>query len=146
MNIKLTKCDKYQIEGTDDIYAIVQRLLLHGKNNVQQKEHFWMIGINQSGYIIYIELIALDAFNTVEIELTNIFRVAVLKNAKHVIAIHNSLSEPLIPSEFAKNITARLIQIGQILNIELVDHLMISPKAYISFKAIGLMDELKKTC
>lgn len=145
MDIKLTKHDKRYIEGTDDVYSIMQRVLLRDNKIDQEKEHLWMIGMNQAGYILYIELIALGTYKSVDVEPLNVFRVAVMKNASRVILVHNHPSGSLTPSEADKDITDRLIQVGRILNIDLVDHLIITPKSYISFRSTKLMDELEKS-
>ncbi len=124
MDIKLTKHD----EGTDDVYSIMQRVLLRDNQIDQEKEHLWMIGMNQAGYILYIELIALGSYKSVDVEPMNVFRVAVMKNASRVILVHNHPSGSLTPSDADKDITDRLIQVGRILNIDLIDHLIITPK------------------
>ena len=141
MDIKLTKYD----EGTDDVYSIMQRVLLRDNQIDQEKEHLWMIGMNQAGYILYIELIALGSYKSVDVEPMNVFRVAVMKNASRVILVHNHPSGSLTPSEADKDITDRLIQVGRILNINLIDHLIITPKSYISFRSTKLMDELEQS-
>jgi DNA repair protein RadC len=145
MDIKLTKHDKRYIESTDDVYSIMQRVLLREDKIDQEKEHLWMIGMNQAGYILYIELIALGSYKSVNIEPMNVFRIAVMKNASRVILVHNHPSGSLIPSEADKDITNRLIQVAHILNIELTDHLIITPKTYISFRNIKLMAELEQS-
>ena len=142
MDIKLTKHDKRYIEGSDDVYSIMQRVLLRDNQIDQEKEHLWMIGMNQAGYILYIELIALGSYKSVDVEPMNVFRVAVMKNASRVILVHNHPSGSLTPSEADKDITDRLIQVGRILNI---DHLIITPKSYISFRSTKLMDELEQS-
>lgn len=141
MDIKLTKHD----EGTDDVYSIMQRVLLRDNQIDQEKEHLWMIGMNQAGYILYIELIALGSYKSVDVEPMNVFRVAVMKNASRVILVHNHPSGSLMPSDADKDITDRLIQVGRILNIDLIDHLIITPKSYISFRSTKLMDELEQS-
>lgn len=145
MDIKLTKHDKRYIESTDDVYSIMQRVLLRDNQIDQEKEHLWMIGMNQAGYILYIELIALGSYKSVDVEPMNVFRVAVMKNASRVILVHNHPSGSLAPSDADKDITDRLIQVGRILNIDLIDHLIITPKSYISFRSIKLMDELEQS-
>ncbi|MWP62811.1 JAB domain-containing protein [Gilliamella sp. Pas-s25] len=145
MDIKLTKHDKRYIESTDDVYGIMQRVLLRENKIDQEKEHLWIIGMNQAGYILYIELIALGSYKSVNIEPMNVFRVAVMKNASRVILVHNHPSGSLIPSAADKDITDRLIQVAHILNIELTDHLIITPKTYISFRSIKLMEELEQS-
>lgn len=145
MDIKLAKNDKRYIEGTDDVYNIMKNVLLRDNKIDQEKEHFWIVGMNLAGYILYIELIALGSYKSVDVEPMNVFRVAVMKNASRVIAVHNHPSGRLSPSVTDKDITDRLIQVGQILNIEFVDHLIISSESYTSFRSIGLMDELEKS-
>jgi len=145
MDIKLAKNDKRYIEGTDDVYNIMKNVLLRDNKIDQEKEHFWIVGMNLAGYILYIELIALGSYKSVDVEPMNVFRVAVMKNASRVIAVHNHPSGRLSPSVTDKDITDRLIQVGRILNIEFVDHLIISPLSYTSFRSIGLMDELEKS-
>lgn len=44
-----------------------------------------------------------------------------------------------------KDITDRLIQVGMIINTEVLDHLIISTRSYMSFVNTGLFDELKKS-
>lgn len=145
MDIKLGKNDKRYIEGSDDVFSIMQRVLLRENKIDKEKEHFWIIGMNKAGYILYIELIALGSVKAVNIEPMNVYRVAVMKNATRVIAIHNHPSGRLVPSKADLDITDRLIQVGRILNIALVDHLIISTEAYESFRNMGIMDDLEKT-
>ena len=47
----------------------------------QEKEHFLIIDMNLAGYTLYIELIALGSYKSVDVEPMNVFRVAVMKNA-----------------------------------------------------------------
>ena len=145
MDIKLGKNDKRYIEGSDDVFSIMQRVLLRENKIDKEKEHFWIIGMNEAGYILYIELIALGSVNAVNIEPMNVYRVAVMKNATRVIAIHNHPTGRLAPSNADLDITDRLIQVGRILNIALVDHLIISTEAYESFRSMGIMDDLEKS-
>lgn len=145
MDIKLAKHDKRYIESTDDVYSIMQRVLLRENKIDQEKEHLWIIGMNQRGYILYIELIALGTYKAVNIEPMNVFRVAVMKNASRVILVHNHPSRSLTPSKDDKDTTDRLIQVARILNIELTDHLIITPRSYISFRTTRLMEELEQS-
>ncbi|WP_434777108.1 JAB domain-containing protein [Neisseria sp. Ec49-e6-T10] len=145
MNIKLTDQDKIQIQDSDDIYGIMQRILLRENKFDQEKEHFWIIGLNQASYILYIELVSLGSTKATIVEPMNVFRVAILKNATRVIAVHNHPAGTMKPSEEDKEITDRLIQVGRIIDIKVEDHLIISTTNYMSFKEVGLMDELEKS-
>ena len=144
MDIKLSKNNKLYIHNTDDVYDIMQRILRRENNIDREKGHLWIIGMNEVGYILYIELMALGTVRSVAVDLMNVFRVAVMKNATRVITVHNHLLDRLLPSEVDKDITDRLIQVGRILNIQLIDHLIITIENYVAFKGLGLMEELEK--
>ena len=145
MNIKLTNKDKIRITDSDDVYGIMQRILLRDNKIDREKEHFWIVGLNNGGYIVYIELISLGTSTKTLIEPMNVFRVAILKGAIRVIAVHNHPSGTMKPSEQDEDITDRLIQVGKIIAITVEDHLIISPTTYMSFKNIGLMEKLAES-
>lgn len=143
MEIKLTDRDKKHISNPDDVYGIMQRILLRENKIDREKEHFWIIGLNTAGYILYIELVSLGSVRATVIEPMNVYRIAVMKNATRVVAVHNHPSGSVNPSDNDEDITDRLIQVGRILDITLEDHLIITPTTYLSFKAIGLMHKLE---
>lgn len=142
MNIKLTDKDKIEVTNPDDLYGIMQRILLRENDIDREKEHFWIVGMNLAGVILYIELISMGSVRATTVEPMNVYRVAVLKGACKVIAVHNHPSGNLKPSGEDLDLTDRLIQVGRILEITMEDHLIINPKTYMTFKGTGLMEEL----
>lgn len=46
----------------------MQRVLLRENKIDQEKQHFWIVGMNQAEYILYIELITLASYKSVNIE------------------------------------------------------------------------------
>lgn len=68
-----------------------------------------------------------------------IFTSALLANAKTIIVCHNHPSGSLKPSEADKKLTSRLKQAGQLLEIPVADHLIISTEGYLSFADEGLL-------
>lgn len=126
MNIKLTDKEKIKVNDPDDLFAIMQRILLRDNKIDQDKEHFWIVGMNQAGLILYIELVSLGGTKSTIVEPMKVFRVAVMKNATRVIAVHNHPAGSMTPSTNDKEITDRLIQVGKILDIQLDDHLLLA--------------------
>ena len=59
--------------------------------------------------------------------------------------VHNHPSGDVGVSVTDKDITDRLIQVGQILDIKVFDHVIISLNSFFSFNDIGLMSELEKS-
>ena len=48
MDIKLGKNDKRYVEGSDDVFEIMQRILRRENKIDREKEHFWIIGMNDA--------------------------------------------------------------------------------------------------
>ena len=145
MDIKLTEEEKIKILNSDDIYGIMQRVLLRENKIDQNREHFWVIGLENNNRILFIELISLGSVNKAIAEPMEVFSFALQKRAVKIILCHNHPTGELKPSDADKDISDRLIQVGIIVDTEVLDHLIISDKSYLSFKDIGLLNDLKKS-
>lgn len=145
MNIKLTESEKIKVLNSDDMYGIMQKILLREQKIDQNREHFWVIGLENNNRILFIELISLGTVNKTLVEPMEVFSFALQKRAVNIILCHNHPSGELKPSEDDKDITDRLIQVGIIVDLKVIDHLIVSNKSYLSFKDIGLLEELEKS-
>jgi len=145
MNIKLTEAQKIKILNADDVFGIIQKILLRENKIERDKEHFWIIGLAINNHVLYIELVSIGSVKAAIVEPINVFRVAILKNAVKVILVHNHPSGELQPSDAEKDVTDRLIQVGRIIAVEVCDHLIITPYSYLSFASIGLLEELQQS-
>lgn len=92
-----------------------------------------------------IKLINLGATNRVSVDPPEIFRIAIYKLATKVIFVHNHPSGNTNVSDLDKNLTKRLMVVGQLLEIAVIDHLIISETEFKSFQAEGIMKELDKS-
>ncbi|WP_408024721.1 JAB domain-containing protein [Tenacibaculum sediminilitoris] len=145
MDIKLTEQEKIKILNSDDIYGIMQKILLRESKIDQNREHFWVIGLENNNRILFIELISLGTINATLVEPMEVFSLALQKRAVKIMLCHNHPSGELTPSDNDKNLTDRLIQVGIIVNTHVIDHLIISDKSYLSFANTGLLQELAKS-
>jgi DNA repair protein RadC len=145
MDVKLTKEERIKILNSDDIYEIMQKILLRENKIDQNREHFWVIGLETNNRILFIELISLGSVKKTIAEPMEVFSFALQKRAVKIILCHNHPSGELKPSDADKDISDRLIQVGIIVDTQVLDHIIISAKSYLSFKDTGLLDELKKS-
>ena len=141
MTIELTEEQKVKLINSDDIYAVMQPILLRENKIDRDKMHFWMIGLEENDRMQYIELISLGSVTATTVEPMNVFRVGVLKGSVKVIMIHNSPCGELKPTEEDKDLTDRLLQVGRILHVPVIDHLIISPKSFLSFNDVGIINK-----
>lgn len=145
MDIQLTEAEKIKVLNSDDLYGIMQKILLRENKIDRNREHFWVVGLESNNRILFIELISLGTVNETLAEPMEVFSLALQKRAVNIILVHNHPSGELKPSQKDKDITDRLIQVGIIVRTEVFDHLIISERSYLSFADIGLLDELKKS-
>ena len=145
MNVKLTKAEKIRILNSDDLYGIMQRILLRENKIDRNREHFWVVGLENNYRILFIELISKGTVNKTLVEPMEVFSLALQKRAASIILCHNHPSGELTPSDPDKDITDRLIQVGKIVKTPVTDHLIISEKSFLSFLDTGLLDILKKS-
>ena len=144
MDIKPTQYNKQSIEGMDGVYNILHCMLVHTKK-LDQNKHLWLSGINQAAYIYYIILITLSTYKSPSVESINPFRVAVMKDIIRMFLLHNHPLKLLTLPDTNKNITDRLFPVGRFLNTNLIDHLIVIPKSYITFYITKLMDDLEQS-
>ncbi|WP_028888226.1 JAB domain-containing protein [Tenacibaculum ovolyticum] len=145
MDIKLTEKEKIKVLNSEDIYGIMQKVLLRENKIDQNREHFWVIGLANNSRILFIELISLGSINKTLVEPMEVFSFALQKRAVRIILCHNHPSGELKPSEEDKDISDRLMQVGIIVDTEVLDHLIISDKSYLSFADTGLLKQLKES-
>jgi len=141
MNVKLSQAQKIKLASSADIYKIMQQVLLRENKIDRNKEHFWTIGLDNAHRILYVELVSLGTTTSALVEPMQVFRVAILKGAVRIVLVHNHPSGEIRPSDEDISITDRLIQVGKIIGIKVLDHLIISEKTYNS---LGDTGELKK--
>lgn len=145
MNIPLSKEEKIRILNTDDLYSIMQQILLREDKIEQHQEYFWVIGLANNQRILFIELVDLGNMENATVEPMEVFSLALQKRAVSIILCHHHPEGNLLPSATGKDLTDRLIQVGLIVNIPVLDHHLISAKGYLSFQETGLLQELKKS-
>lgn len=117
------------IKSPSDIFP-----LLKEKINNFNKEHFIVTSLDSRNKIISIDIISIGTLNSSLIHPRETFEIAIKNHAAGIIICHNHPSGELKPSEDDLIVTNNLIRSGQLLGIEIADHLIISKKNYFSFK------------
>ena len=143
MNVRLTQAQKIQLLNSEDVYHIMQQVLLRENKIGRNQEHFWVIGLDTQNKILFVELIGLGTVNRVNANPPDVFRMGIYKLAVKMILVHNHPSGQLSPSEADINLTDKMLKVGNIINIEVIEHLIISEKDYTSFADEGILQDLK---
>jgi DNA repair protein RadC len=143
MDIELTGLEKTKIKSPSDAYHVMQPKLLQEDEVNRDREHFWVISLNQANRLLDIHLVSLGTVSGTLVNPTEVFCVPMQKRAVKVILVHNHPSGEIKPSDEDIDRTDQLIRTGRTMNIPVVDHLIITERSYFSFGDDGLMKKLE---
>jgi DNA repair protein RadC len=101
-------------------------------------EEFWVLYLNNSNKVIYKAQLSKGGITGTVVDIRLIFKMAFEQNATGLILSHNHPSGKLIASEADLKITKRIKEAGQTLEIQVLDHLIITENGYLSFQDEGI--------
>jgi DNA repair protein RadC len=112
-----------------------------GMNEIgdEAQEVVLILILNTKNQINAIHRVFTGSLNTSVAHPREIFRSAILNNGARIILYHNHPSSDLTPSEADLNFTRRMMEAGNVLGIELLDHFIVSETKWLSFKEMGLL-------
>jgi len=124
---RLSKASPRAIVSAKMVYE-----LLYDQRDKKQ-EHFWVVTLDGASCVIKVRTVFKGSLTQSLVHPREVFADAISDRAASVIVVHNHPSGRLIPSEADKNVTRRLADVGKLVGIELMDHVIISTKGYFSF-------------
>ena len=123
------------IRSPYDAYKLIKNFLIDS-----DREKFVVACLDTKNQPVNISVVSIGSVNSAIVHPREVFKVAMLSNASKIICFHNHPSGNLKCSKEDENITNRLKECGEILGIELVDHIIVGDNnAYFSFKENCMM-------
>lgn len=104
------------------------------KDTIELLEEVKVLYLNNASKPLGIYNLAKGGINQCTVDLRLIYSIALKVNATGLIVAHNHPSGELKPSAADQKITAEIKAAGEILNIKMLDHLIITRKSYYSFQ------------
>ncbi len=104
-----------------------------------KKEHFIAFFLDTKNVEIERETISIGTLNASLVHPREVFEPAIRVSAASVIIAHNHPSGDVTPSQEDIEITKKLMDAGNLLDIHILDHIIISSHTYMSFKEKGLL-------
>jgi DNA repair protein RadC len=105
----------------------------------RQQEHFLAITLNGAGEVIHARTLTVGLLNASQIHPREAFADAITDRAAAVVFVHNHPSGSLEPSSPDLAITRQLAEAGELLGIQVLDHLIVSRKGHRSLKQAGVL-------
>jgi DNA repair protein RadC len=112
--------------------------LLMSEMMLLEQEHLRLILLDTRNKVRSTPTIYVGSLNTSVIRIGELFRAALRENAAAFIVAHNHPSGDPSPSPEDINVTRQIARAGELLDIELLDHIIIGHKRYVSLKERGL--------
>lgn len=104
-----------------------------------RKEHFVVFYLDTQNQIIKREVISIGTLNASLVHPREVFESAIRHSTAQIILAHNHPSDSLEPSAEDLSVTDRLIKAGQLLGIEVLDHVIVTKTGHLSLKEKGLI-------
>jgi DNA repair protein RadC len=102
-------------------------------------ERFLVLGLDARQRVRIVELVAIGSLSSVEVHPREVFRPLVRAGMHSVIAVHNHPSGDATPSEADLELTRRLADVGVLVGIPLLDHLVVTRQEVVSMAGLGLL-------
>lgn len=103
------------------------------------REHFRVVSLSTKNHVLGISSISVGSLNSSLVHPRECFKEAIRRNSNAIILLHNHPSGDPTPSREDIDVTRRLSDGGQILGIEVLDHVIIGDNRYISLKERGIL-------
>jgi len=106
----------------------------------EDREHFWALALNTKNQLIKMFEVSVGSLNASIVHPRELFRDAVRASAAAVVVVHNHPSGDPTPSGADIQLTRRLMKAGDVLGIEVLDHVVIGDGGdHASLRDMGLM-------
>ena len=119
--------DLGKISDSDDLGRVAESII--GKRDT---ENMLILCLDTKSNIIGATIAAVGSVDCVVIKLREIFKYAIICNAASIVVAHNHPSGVLAPSDDDINITRQIIAAGQLLGINVFDHIIVADDDYLS--------------
>ncbi|WP_373523796.1 RadC family protein [Aquiflexum sp.] len=133
--VSLSQCPK--ITCSRQAYSV----LLEGwdKDKIEFVEQFKVMVLNKANRVIGVLLLGTGSVAGVTVDVKLIMFTAMKSNASGIIISHNHPSGNLMPSNQDKLLTQKVKEAGNILDLPLLDHIIVTQEGYFSFSDEGLL-------
>ena len=122
-----------KIECSGDI-----ALLVTGEMGFLTQEQLRVLCLDTKNFVVHQEIIYQGTVNSSVVRIAEVFKPAVTRTCPAIVVVHNHPSGDPTPSDEDVRTTRQLVQAGQLLDIELLDHVIVGQYRYVSLKEQGL--------
>lgn len=120
--------EKKKITSSHSVFELMQPLI-----GELPHEEFWIVYLNNANKVLQTAQQSKGGITGTLVDVRLVMKTAIQLGAVSIIVSHNHPSGTLQPSQADKDLTQKLVTAGQSLDIKVLDHIIVTEKAYFSF-------------
>ncbi|MFN8675235.1 MAG: DNA repair protein RadC [Thermomicrobiales bacterium] len=125
--------DRAQVTSPDDVANLLQIEMA-----ALEQEQLRVVLLDTKHRILGARTVYQGSVNQAQVRVGEVYRDAVRQNATAIVAVHNHPSGDPTPSAADVSLTVELVRAGEMLDIDLLDHLIIGQGRWLSLRRLGL--------
>lgn len=125
--------DRFIVRSPTDVAQLLMAEMAH-----LEQEHFRVLYLDTRNRLLGSETVYVGSLNASHIRVSEVFRDAVKRNCAAIIVVHNHPSGDPTPSPEDVEVTRQLVAAGDLLDIEVLDHLIVGQQRFVSLRERGL--------
>ncbi len=123
------------VKSAEDVAVYVRPIIMQFS-----KEHCVLVSLDSRKHVIAVDTVSVGTLTASLVHPREIFETAIRRHAASVVLAHNHPSGDPTPSRADMEVTRTLRQAGKILDIELVDHVIVTKNQAVSLRALGIIN------
>ncbi|MFD1040352.1 DNA repair protein RadC [Virgibacillus byunsanensis] len=124
---------RFTIRSPEDAYDYLKDM------QYLNQEHFVVLGLNTKNQIIFRETVFIGSLNASIVHPRETFKHLIRRSCASAIVAHNHPSGDTSPSQEDITVTKRLVDVGNVTGISILDHVIIGHEKYVSLKEKGYL-------
>jgi len=105
----------------------------------EKREYFLAALLNTRHFVFRLYVVSIGSLAASIVHPREVMREAIRHSASSILLVHNHPSQDCTPSEDDIEITGRLCRVGELVGIEVLDHVIIGGRKHFSFREAGLL-------
>lgn len=101
------------------------------------REIFFVMCLNTKNKVVAVHRAHVGSLNASIVRPAEVFKAAILNNSASIVVCHQHPSNNCSPSYEDVRITARLVEVGRMIDIDVLDHIIIGGSNFVSLKEHG---------
>jgi len=133
--VRPTNAPLVTVTGPDSVVNLVNKYILD-----EDREILLVLVLNTKNAVVAVHRCHMGTLDSSIASARDIYKTAILNNAASIIIAHNHPSGQVQPSPQDISLTERIVKAGEVMGIELLDHIIVGwAQGFYSFKAHGMM-------